>query len=166
MQNYQMWLNEKQKRDILKYINERRGQHMITMYCMIIIAVIFNLINFFDMKYTKLGIIYNSNLVSYWVISTVMALVMFLQGIGKIFGKNSDYDCIKKDHYTLNMRKFAEKKPDSGKHPYFVDDFYGNTYQCINFLDWKRAHNGDMLICIELKNGQKYAILQKVMLEK
>ncbi len=166
MKNYQMWLKEEQKEQVLKYIQERRYQHMITMYCVGIVALLFSIFNFLDMKYTKIGFIYDTNLVSYWLLSTLITLVMFLQGIGKIFGKNSDYDCVKKDNYTLNIRKFAGKKPDTGKHPYFVEDFYGNSYQCINFLDWKHAHDGDMLICIELKNGKKYALLQKVLLEK
>ncbi len=161
MQSYQMWLEDDQKEFLINHILERRSKFMITMYCALFGTVLTNMINLFDWKYLRIGIIWNSELSVYWIAVTLGFLVMFCRGIGRTFGKNSDYDCLKSDQYQINFRSVAGKLPDSGKYPYYLKDAYGNAYQCAKFLDWRNARNGDVILCVELKNGAKYALVPR-----
>ncbi len=166
MENYQLWLTPEQKNQLLNYIKDRRYHFMLLLYLALIISVVLNAVNLADLLTVRMYLILEPHLLVPWVVSTVGFIFLFFHGMGNIFWKNSDYDCLKHDNYTLDIREYAGKLPDSGKYPYFVKAADGNSYQCTAFMDWKRAHDGDMLICIELKNGQKYALLQKVSLEK
>ena len=161
-QNYQLWLKDEQKELILNYILERRYSFMITMYFSLGVSIVI-LLYFLS---TSLVYVIIPEAVVYFLFAFVSFIVMFFRGIGKTFGKNSDYDCLKNDNYQLDFCEFGGKYPDTGHHPYFIRDNCGNTYKCPLFLDWRNAQEGDTLICVSLNNGQKYALLQKISLDK
>lgn len=171
--NYQIWLTDKQKKIIMRYIQERRYQHMLMIYTNLLLSAFLILyiiwIKIFTSPAEYIPDIERhepAEAIGGLVISIFWLIWLFVTGIGKKFGKNSDYDCLKRDNYQLDFHKFSHKHPDPGKYPYYLDDIYGNTYQCPVFLDYRNAEKGSILICVTLKNGQKYALLQKINLEK
>lgn len=161
-ENYQLWLKDQQKEMILKYILDRRYPFMVSMYFFLGVSILLVPYNLLTVQLSKISL----DAIVLFIFTLVSFVVMFFEGKGKTFGKNSDYDCLKNDEYQLDFFEFGDKLPDSGKHPYFVSDIYGNTYKCPLFLDWRNAKYGDTLICVTLNNGQKYALLQKVNLDK
>ncbi|MBD5142027.1 MAG: hypothetical protein HDT22_00190 [Ruminococcus sp.] len=176
MSHYALWLTDKQKNLILKYIQDRRYQYMISMYLAFILTII---ILIFDLPYLLITNIIFLDIQSYpfvyntltvitvfGILTVIIAFGMFFMGIGKIFGKNSDYDCMKHDKYRLDFRDFGGKSFDTGKYPYYVENNFYNRYICPIFLDYRNAKQGDTLICVTLNNGKKYALLEKIDLEK
>ncbi len=167
--NYQLWLLPEQKNQLLEYIKDRRYKLMITMYCSLIASILLippAVWEFHDIE-RQIMVRYHSKgdsagmiiLLLLW--SAFTFLVNFVRGVGKDFWKNSDYDCLKHDAYTLDIRECSGKLPDSGKYPYFITDSDGNAYQCcMKFLEWKNLPAGEELLCVTLRNGQKFALLQ------
>lgn len=169
MNHYALWLTEEQKQIILKYIQDRRYNYMIGMYTLFFLTFFINLYIFpvwFRIFHDIRLDADDFEFLSYGVFSLIASLIAFLKGIGIIFGKHSDYDCLKRDQYQLDFCEFSEKLPDTGKHPYYVKDISGTEYICPLFLDYKKAGKGSTLICVTLANGKNYALLEKVELEK
>lgn len=169
MTHYALWLTEEQKNSILKYIQDRRYSYMISMYAVFLLttAMLLTALPTFLMIVTgHSSWLDNLEILTYCAIVMIFSVSMFLRGIGKIFGKNSDYDCLKQDNYQLDFLEFGDKLPDTGKHPYYVKDKFGNHYICPIFLDYRNARQGSTLICIALSNGKKYALLEKIDLQK
>ena len=166
--NYQLWLLPEQKNQLLEYIKDRRYKLMITMYCSLIMSLLLFPLAVWDFKTLDTPVHYlggqrivNGSWLLLWIISFLLSIVYFVRGIGKDFWKNSDYDCLKHDAYTLDIRECSGKLPDSGKYPYFITDSDGNAYQCcMKFLEWKNLPAGEELLCVTLRNGQKFALLQ------
>lgn len=162
-QNYQMWLSDRQKEILLEYIKDRRYKFMISMQITLLISIFFTLY----LQYEKIiqgfsyhNILDHSEMLIYWLVSVAIFISIFFKGICKIFWKNSDYDCLKHDSYTLDFLECTGKLPDSGNYPYFIKCADGNIYQCgMKFLEWKNFPLGEMLVCVTLRNGQKYALL-------
>ena len=172
-------LTQEQKQLLTEYIKDRRFPYMARLCCLFGLTVLMFLTFLPDLlrlyynpesweeswsapAWAKESGYYALPILFFclWIASVCWFLKEFRQGIGKAFWKNSDYDCLLHDNYQLDFRECAGKQPDSGKYPYFVSDSDGNRYQCPVFLDWKHAQKGDTLLCITLKNGQKYALLQ------
>ncbi|MBR1554236.1 MAG: hypothetical protein IJ644_02445 [Oscillospiraceae bacterium] len=167
-QNYQMWLTDRQKEILMDYIKDRRYKLMITMYCSLIASVLLmppSVWEFHDLERQFITRHHSRGdssgmiiLLLLWSASTF--LVNFVRGVGKDFWKNSDYDCLKHDSYTVDFLECTGKLPDSGNYPYFIKCADGNIYQCgMKFLEWKNFPLGEMLVCVTLRNGQKYALL-------
>ncbi|MBE6875883.1 MAG: hypothetical protein E7496_04045 [Ruminococcus sp.] len=160
MENYQLWLQDRQKEILLEYIKDRRYSFMLLLYLALIISVVLNAVNLADLLTVRMYLILEPHLLVPWVVSTVGFMFLFFHGMGNIFWKNSDYDCLLNDKYQLDFLECAGKLPDSGKAPYFIKCTDENEYQwCMKFLEWKNTQTGDTLVCVTLKNGQKYALL-------
>lgn len=169
MNHYALWLTEDQKQIVLKYIQDRRYTYMISMYVLFFMTVLVNLYSFPVWFRIFHGIGLDADdfeFLSYAVFTLLASLAVFLKGIGITFGRHSDYDCLKRDQYQLDFREFDGKLPDTGKHPYYVRDIQGTEYICPLFLDYKKAEQGSTLLCVTLANGKRYALLEKVDLEK
>lgn len=169
MQNFQSWLSFEQKEIIMNYIKDRRYTFMMTLYASLVMSVVLAPLAIWDFKmicfpptvrYLGRRHIYGV-ILTLWVIFIALFIVYFFQGIGKTFWKNSDYDCLKHDAYTMDFLECAGKLPDSGKYPYFVTDSVGNAYQCMKFLEWKKIQDGEKFLGVTLKNGHKYALIQQ-----
>ena len=157
MSHYALWLTEEQKNLILKYIQDRRYQYMISMYLAFVLTIIILIFDLPQLLITNIIFLdIQGYLFVYNTLTVITAFGMFFMGIGKIFGKNSDYDCMKHDKYNLDFRDFESKLPDTGKHPYYVEDNFNNRYICPIFLDYRNARPGNTLICVTLNNGKKY----------
>lgn len=146
---------------LIEYLRNRKKTAMISL---IIVVIIFGL---YLLPIGGTLIVSLLRWIVYLGLSACITLILFFQGYGKKFGKNSDYDCIKNDKYQLDFCQFGGKESnDSGNPPYFVKNIDGDTCECPVFMDWKKAQEHDTLLCITLHNGKKYALLQKVSLEK
>ena len=168
MNHYALWLTDEQKQVILKYIQDRRYSYMISMYILFFLTIFINFYSFpvwFRIFHDIRLDADDFEFLSYSIFSLIALLVVFLKGIGITFGKNSDYDCLKRDQYKLEFYGFGGKLPDTGKHPYYVKDSSGTEYICPLFLDYKKAGQESTLICVMLANGKNYALLEKVNLE-
>ena len=168
----QSYLTPEQKEIIMKYIKDRRDPFMMTLYFSAVMSVLLAPLARWDFKmlcYAPVTLHGRSRaygiISTFWIISVFLFIVYFVRGIGKIFWKNSDYDCLKHDDYTLDLMECAGKLPDSGKYPYFVTDSIGNAYQCTKFLEWRNIQNGEHFLAVTLKNGQKFALLRKIDLD-
>ncbi len=169
MQNERSYLTPEQKQIIMNYIQDRRYTFMVTLYVSAVMSVLLAPLARWDFKMLCTAPVTRHGrsraygiILMFWVLSLSMFVVYFVRGIGKTFWKNSDYDCLKHDDYTIDFLECAGKLPDSGKYPYFVTDAIGNPYQCMKFLEWKNIQNGERFLAVTLKNGQKFALLQKI----
>ena len=168
----QSYLTPEQKEIIMKYIKDRRDPFMMTLYVSAVMSVLLAPLARWDFRRLCLSpLTYHGRSRAYgiiltlWAICFLVAVVYFIQGIGKTFWKNSDYDCLKHDAYTIDFLECTGKLPDSGKYPYFVTDSIGNAYQCTKFLEWRNIQNGEQFLAVTLKNGQKFALLHHINLD-
>ncbi len=160
MSEYQLFLDDEQKKIIINYIDNRRFTYMLCMYWLIGVLLLMILkilplviLNCFSLKNNLEGIIYI-------ILVVFMFLFMFLGGFGKYFGVNCDISCIKKDNYSLNHAKFVRRKENStNRHPYYIYDDLNNLYICPVFLHYRNADSEDNFLYITLGNGRRYALL-------
>ena len=162
-----LFLPEKQQKILEKYISDRRYKFMLTMYLSLagtILLLFPALLEIHTPRSTKRYSYRRRSRISIlalWIICAVTFVLHFLRGIGIHFGKNSDFDCAKKQDYVFEMKEYGGKDPDSGKAPYYVYDTAGTKYFCPVFLDWKNACEGCRLYCVTLANGKHYAMLEE-----
>ncbi len=89
----------------------------------------------------------------------LLVFFMFMRKFyGRVFGRGSDYECMKHQKYKTGYVTVACKHVDNGKRPYCVTDQEGNAYICPVFLDYRNASLGDEMICLILDNGVRYAL--------
>ncbi len=168
----------------LKYVKDRRYTFMICLYISVAISVLglIPTILFLqtvphgerilslpqtDLPMLAAGIFrvrgrsYVAELFFGWCAFVLLALILFIQGIGRIFGPGSDYHCFMKQKYAFGTMRVSGKAPDTGKHPYYVYDQYGAPCICPVFLDYRNVNAGDEMFCVLLDNGKRYVLLEK-----
>lgn len=159
---------EEKEEALCKYIADRRYVHMMTLYLSLAGSVIlapFAIMEwnglsarshksyYYRRRYARRG-----SIVGLWIFAIATFIVMFIKGIGSVFGRNSDYDCVKRRKYAFGTMTVGGKKHDLQRHPYYVSDRDGNEYCCPVFLDYKNAQFGDTMFCVVLDNGKRFAM--------
>lgn len=164
MSQYQVYLYEKQKQFLLKYIRKRRSYNIISLLATAILFIYELLLLTSDtiMKDSfemKCAVIYHSVIL---VMSGFAFIWTFIDSFGKTFGYRCDKKCIENDWYTITCGKFVcHDKNSHNKPPYCIRDKSYNQYICPHFVDWKYATEDTMFIYITLENGSGYAIADK-----
>ena len=169
---------------ILKYIKERRYTFMLGFYISLAVSVLGFVPALLDLRMAmngdtllslpemdvpmlaagilrRRGRYYAGELFFGWCAFVLLALILFIQGIGKIFGPGSDYHCFIKQKYAFGTMRVSGKAPDTGKHPYYVYDQHGDPCICPVFLDYRNVNIGDEMFCVLLDNGKRYVLMEK-----
>ncbi len=155
-------LSEQLEETLGKYIADRRYKHMMTMYLSGIVGI--GLIPFavWELEDIRAHRLYHrrnrESVLILCIIFLVTFLVLFIKGIGSVFGRGSDFDCVKHQKYRFGTFRVGGKRSDSGQHPYYVCDADGNEFCCPVYLDYKKVNFGDTMICVLLDNGKAYAM--------
>ncbi len=160
---------EEKEEALCKYIADRRYVHMMTLYLSLAGALFLMPLAIMEIKtlsnpsygsysYRSYRRRHRFDFAVIWTFSMVTFIVMFIKGIGSVFGRNSDYDCVKRQKYAFGTMTVGGKKHDLQRHPYYVSDRDGNEYCCPVFLDYKNAQFGDTMFCVVLDNGKRFAM--------
>ena len=187
-QSFRLRLDEEQEQTLIGYIKSRRYRTMLSLYTSIAYLVGTAPLAYVDLlallqkgtgRYSSVlsqaaltagGLLrhhyhhsrhVDGELFFLWIGVAVFLLITFLRGYGRVFGKNSDLDCVKNGKYSYELRPFGGKSPDKGKHPYYLMDGTGTAYLCPVFLDYKNAAPDRELLCVHLDNGNRFALLAK-----
>ncbi len=165
---YRLRLPEEKETVLLQYVSERRYSFMMMLYLslagslLLLPLAIYDFKNLVNPGYYGYSYRYRRNrsgyILIFWIMCIASFIVSFIRGIGKTFGMNSDFDCLKNQKYAFGTMILGGKKHDAAKHPYYVSDRDGNEYCCPIFLDYKNAKFGDEMFCIILDNGTRYAL--------
>lgn len=160
MSEYQLFLDDEQKKIIIYYIKDKRTFKI----CCICFVIFWLLITLFSMlPFIVSGDVSFQNCgepIFYIISEVIMLFYLIIEGFGKDFGFNCDTSCIKKDNYSLQHAKFARRKENSAnRHPYYIYDDLNNLYICPVFLDYRNADSEDDFLYITLGNGRRYALL-------
>lgn len=160
MSEYQLFLDDEQKKIIIDYIKDKRTFKI----CCICFVIFWLLITLFSMlPFIVSGDVSFQNCgepIFYIISEVIMLFYLIIEGFGKDFGFNCDISCIEKDNYLLNHAKFVRRKESStNRHPYYIYDDLNNLYICPVFLHYRNADSEDDFLYITLGNGRRYALL-------
>ncbi|MDD7184385.1 MAG: hypothetical protein PUH54_01725 [Oscillospiraceae bacterium] len=160
MSEYQLFLDDEQKKIILDYIKDKRSFKICCIYFLIfwLLLTLFAMLPFIvsgDVSFQKCG-----DFILCIIIEVILLFYLIIEGFGKDFGFNCDISCLKNDNYSLNHAEFVCRKENStNRHPYYIYDDLNNLYICPVFLHYRNADSEDNFLYITLGNGRRYALL-------
>ncbi len=155
-------LTEAQYNKTKSYIKEARGDYMAALFSCIIFTALLTIPAIGDFLHLCAGLRggRTGTIFFGWCVLMIYSAVCILRGLGKKFGRGSDYDLISRSDYKCFLIPVTAKLPNSNKAPYIIKDAFGNEYHCISYLDYKYAESGTEMIGVVLENGKRFAMQQ------
>lgn len=156
-------LTEAQYHKTRSYIKEARGNFMAALFTSVIGTVLLMIpaLGDFLLLWSGARGRRTGSVFLVWCTLMIINIYYILKGMGKKFGRGSDYDLISRSDYECFSFPVTAKLPNqNNKAPYIVKDEYGNEYHCISYLDYKYAESGTEMVGVALSNGKRFAMQQ------
>ncbi|MBQ5335371.1 MAG: hypothetical protein J6Z45_05425 [Oscillospiraceae bacterium] len=167
MTDYMAVITENQRRELLKYLEDRRGSYLAkTVVCgaallittMLSLPVYFGILDRRAVSYTPRGS-FRTYRVAYAPPVLLFAfIVLLIYGFGRYYGPTSPISRVRRCDYTCARIIVSGKSPDNGKYPYYVYDSNGVKYCCPVYLDYRDAAPGSTMIGAAVSSGRRYAM--------
>ncbi|MBQ3940617.1 MAG: hypothetical protein II723_05845 [Oscillospiraceae bacterium] len=160
-------ITEAQRRELLRYLEDRRGGYMTKLVCFGVGALFFSVLSIpvflgvvkpSALTYTPRGSLHRVELSYVAVILIVVFICLAVGGIGRYYGPTSPISCVRRCNYQCGRIIVAGKSPDRGKHPYSITASDGNTYCCPVYLDYKNVRSGSTMVGVVTGYGKCFAM--------
>ena len=160
-------ISEEQRRELLRYLEDRRGGYLAklavcgiaTLFFGVLSAPVFlGLVKSSVISYRPRGSMHDVELSFVAVILLIIFVCLWIGGIGRYYGPTSPISCVRRCDYKCGRIVVTGKAPDRGRHPYYITAMDGNSYCCPVYLDYKDVRTGSTMTGIVTGRGKCYAM--------
>lgn len=153
-----MELTDKQKRQLMHYIKERRHNGRVILGIVVFAALLTTVPGIQDFSHlSDHGMTGGSDGDTglLWIVCLLAAVALIIRGWGRTLGPGNDLDCIEKGNYMCGESTCRDKGAATEKPPCILSDADGEM-ECVVFPDFRNAKRGDRLLWVQVKSGKRY----------
>lgn len=167
MTDYLAVITEEQRRELLRYLEDRRGSYiakMVVLGAMLLFTTMASLpvyLGYVDSRqisYRPKGSFHRVEVAYAPPVLLIIFICLLIYGFGRYFGPTSAISRVRRCDITCSRIIVSGKSPDNGKHPYYVYGSDGVKYCCPVYLDYRDVSPGSTMIGVSAARGKNFAM--------
>lgn len=167
MTDYIAVITEEQRRELLRYLEDRRGSYnakvvvcgvALLVTTLLSLPVYLGYVDSRTVSYRPKGKLTSVELAYFPPVLLIIFICLLIRGFGRYFGPTSPISCVRRCDYSCARILVGSKAPDTGRHPYYINGMDGVRYCCPVYLDYKYANAGGTMIGVVTSHGRCYAM--------